>query len=69
MFFNCKELSAAITSIIGSIIVSKTKIKSSTTYSTGVKNTSDQVPGQISALNEPQENVSNSDAVTIDQAY
>ena len=68
-FFKPKYHSDLLTEIIGSIIVSKTKIKASTTYSTGVKNTSDQVPGQISALNEPQENLSNSDAVTIDQAY
>ena len=67
--FKRKLHSAARTSSIGFSTVAKTPNKTYTSSSTSVKNTSDKVSGQITAVNEPQENESNSDVMSIDQAY
>ena len=51
------------------LLILHKQIKSSTTSSTTVKNTSHEVSGQISSLNEPQENKHPFDGVSIEQAY
>ena len=68
-FFKHKYHSAVLTSSIGSINVTKTKYKASNPSSTSVKYIYDEVSGQITAVNEPQENESNYDAVSIYRAY
>ena len=51
MLFNSKYHGSALTKIIGSITAAKTNNKGSNTSSTSVKNKSDEVSGQIAAVN------------------
>ena len=68
VFFKCKELSASLTSSIVSIKVSKKKNNYFDASSTSIKDTYYEVSGKIAAVNEPQENKSNSDVIFIDLA-
>ena len=56
VFFKRKEHSAAFTSSIYSSTVAKTKNKDSTATYTSAKNTSNEVSGEITSVNEPQKN-------------
>ena len=66
--FNSKELIAALTEIIVYIKSTEKNNHDSTIFFTSVKNISDEVSGKIAAVNEPQENEFNSDAIFVDQA-
>ena len=55
-FFNSNDHSADLTESIDSCTVAKTNNKSCTEIFTSVKNTSHEVVGKITAVNEPQEN-------------
>ena len=62
-----KYNSAALTTSMGSSNAAKTNNKASTISSTSAKNKFDKVSGQVSAVSEPQENESNSYAMSLDQ--
>ena len=66
-FFKHKNHSAALTAIIASSNVLKTKNKASNAYSTSVKNTSNEVSDKIAAANELNESEPNYDVMPIDQ--
>ena len=66
--FQHKVPSYTIKESIGSIKISKKKNNDSTASSTSVRNISNEVSGRILAVNEPQENESNYDAMSIEQS-
>ena len=65
-FFNNKELSSALTESIGSSTFSKKNENDYTTTSGSVIYKYDEVSGKIAAVNEPQENQSNYNTISID---